>query len=147
MPADQPKHTVIKLLRSNQNRLMCDSHGNAASHLEPTMGTLWQPDTKVAVSRPNLTHWGLVTPFGNIGSGSTLAQVVACCLTAPSHYLNQCWLIIRDVLGIQLRALSLDDVKIPINKTRLKIAVLKWHLGLPGANELTYAQGHRGQWH
>ena len=26
-------------------------------------------------------------------SGSTLAQVMACCLTAPSHYLNQCWLI------------------------------------------------------
>ena len=24
--------------------------------------------------------------------GSTLAQVMACCLTAPSHYLNQCWL-------------------------------------------------------
>ena len=27
-------------------------------------------------------------------SGSPLAQVMACCLTAPSHYLNQCWLII-----------------------------------------------------
>ena len=27
-------------------------------------------------------------------SGSTLGQVMACCLTAPSHYLNQCWLII-----------------------------------------------------
>ena len=27
------------------------------------------------------------------GSESTLAQVMACCLTAPSHYLNQCWLI------------------------------------------------------
>ena len=27
-------------------------------------------------------------------SGSTLAHVMACCLTAPSHYLNQCWLII-----------------------------------------------------
>ena len=39
-------------------------------------------------------------------------------------------------LGIHLRALSLDNVKIPINKTRLKIAVLKWHLGPPGANEL-----------
>ena len=24
------------------------------------------------------------------GSRSTLAQVMACCLTAPSHYLNQC---------------------------------------------------------
>ena len=28
---------------------------------------------------------------------STLAQVMACCLTAPSHYLNQCWLIIGEV--------------------------------------------------
>ena len=30
-------------------------------------------------------------------SGSTLAQVMACCLTAPSHYLNQCWHIISKV--------------------------------------------------
>ena len=30
-------------------------------------------------------------------SGSTLAQVMACCLTAPSHYLNQCWLIITEI--------------------------------------------------
>ena len=30
-------------------------------------------------------------------SGSTLAQVMVCCLTAPSHYLNQCWLIISEV--------------------------------------------------
>ena len=30
-------------------------------------------------------------------SGSTLAQVMACCLMAPSHYLNQCWLIINKV--------------------------------------------------
>ena len=31
------------------------------------------------------------------GIGSTLVQVMACCLTAPSHYLNQCWLIISKV--------------------------------------------------
>ena len=30
-------------------------------------------------------------------SGSTLAQVMACCLTAASHYLSQCWLIIKGV--------------------------------------------------
>ena len=30
--------------------------------------------------------------------GSTLTQVMACCLTAPSHYLNQSWLIISEVL-------------------------------------------------
>ena len=29
---------------------------------------------------------------------STLVQAMACCLTAPSHYLNQCWLIISKVL-------------------------------------------------
>ena len=31
-------------------------------------------------------------------SKSTLAQVMTCCLTAPSHYRNQCWLMIREVL-------------------------------------------------
>ena len=31
-------------------------------------------------------------------SGSTLAQVMACCLMVSSHYLNQCWLIIDGVL-------------------------------------------------
>ena len=31
-------------------------------------------------------------------SGSPLAQVMACCLTSPSHYLNQYWLPIREVL-------------------------------------------------
>ena len=30
-------------------------------------------------------------------SGSTLAQVMACCLTATSHNLNQCWLITSKV--------------------------------------------------
>ena len=32
------------------------------------------------------------------GTESTLAQVMACCLTAPSHYLNQCLLIVSKVL-------------------------------------------------
>ena len=31
------------------------------------------------------------------GTRSTLAQVMACCLTALSHYLSQCWLIIGEV--------------------------------------------------
>ena len=40
-----------------------------------------------------LTHCGLWRQR----SGSTLAQVMVCCLMAPSHYLNQCWLIISEV--------------------------------------------------
>ena len=31
-------------------------------------------------------------------SGPTLAQVMPSCLMAPSHYLNQCWLVINGVL-------------------------------------------------
>ena len=31
-------------------------------------------------------------------SGSTLAYLMACCLTAPSHYLNQHWLVIKGLL-------------------------------------------------
>ena len=33
----------------------------------------------------------LSDPIWRLESGSTLVQVMACCLTAPSHYLNQCW--------------------------------------------------------
>ena len=41
--------------------------------------------------------WPSDTTLWRHKSGSTLAQVMACCLTAPSHYLNQCWLIISKV--------------------------------------------------
>ena len=47
-----------------------------------------------------LTHWGLVIISDAIvfhKTWSTLTQVMACCLTAPSHYLNHCWLIISKV--------------------------------------------------
>ena len=54
---------------------------------------------------------------------STLAQVMACCLTAPSHYLNWTNVDLSSVRthGIHLRALSLDNVKIPINKRDWKL--------------------------
>ena len=47
-----------------------------------------------------LTHWGLVMLWWhryNDISMSTLAQVMTCCLTAPSHYLYQCWFIISGI--------------------------------------------------
>ena len=45
----------------------------------------------------SLTHCGLVMPYGDKRSGSTLAQVMACCQIAASHYRNQCLLIICEV--------------------------------------------------
>ena len=54
------------------------SHQAINSH---DINSLWPSDTK----------WQQI-------SRSTLVQVMAWCLTAPSHYLNQCWLIIKCVL-------------------------------------------------
>ena len=50
------------------------------SSISLLLNSLWQSD---AIRRQG-TEW-------------ILAQVMACCLTAPSHYLNQCWLIISKV--------------------------------------------------
>ena len=71
-------------------------------------------------------------------SWSTLVQVMACCLSAPSHYLNQCWLIISKVLWHSSEDIIIQDLKIPISKTRLKHTFSKSHYDLPGANELMY---------
>ena len=69
-------------------------------------------------------------------SGSTLAQVMACCLTAPSHYLNQCWLIISKVQWHSSECNCTRDTSAPITNISLKMTYLKFHLNLPGANEL-----------
>ena len=63
----------------------------------------------------------------------TLAQVKACCLTAASHYLNHCVLIMK--CGIHLRAISQD---VPINLIFLMCFEIKKNLpSLPGTNTLT----------
>ena len=46
----------------------------------------WLSSVVYSTSYATLRHW----------SGSILAQVMACCLTASSHYVNQCWLFIND---------------------------------------------------
>ena len=43
-------------------------------------------------------YFGLGTPCDGIAFGPRFNQVMACCLVAPSHYLNQSWLIIGEVL-------------------------------------------------
>ena len=72
-------------------------------------------------------------------SGSTLAHVMAWCLMAPSHYLNQSWLIVSKVLyscGIHLGAISSEIPEPPFIKIGLKITNL--NLNLPGANQLIH---------
>ena len=69
-------------------------------------------------------------------SGSTLAQVMACCLMAPSHYLNHCWLIITGVRS-NPRALSKGLMKLILSKLSV-ITLSKLLPHLPGAKELSH---------
>ena len=84
------------------------------------------------------THCGLWTPYGDRYLGQ--------------HWLRE-WLVARrhqaitwtnvDLssvrsCSIHRKALSWEDLKIAINKTRLKITFLESYSDLPGANELTY---------
>ena len=68
-------------------------------------------------------------------SGSTLAQVMACCLTATSHYLNQCWLI-SEALWYSWWTISLEMLKISIIRICCKIVFSKLWQCLSGNNEL-----------
>ena len=45
-----------------------------------------------------ITSLGLSDAIWRYSTWSTFNQVIACGLTAPSHCLNQCWLIIKGVL-------------------------------------------------
>ena len=81
-------------------------------------------------------------------SGPTLAQVMACCLMAPSHYLTQCWLIINKSSDHQLKAISQEIPQPSITKVSLKITYITIHANLPGANELNHVskRGPRSEW-
>ena len=67
--------------------------------------------------------------------GSTLAQVMACWLMAPSHYLNQCWLIISKG---QWHSSEGNFTRYTLNHQSLKLAwkfLTKFHANLPGTND------------
>ena len=81
----------------------------------------------------NITHSAAIWRHK---SGSTLAQVMACFLVAPSHYLNQCWLIhqLSPVTFIWWQFHRRYLSHLSLNLAR------KLSSNLPGANELTQSQ-------
>ena len=84
----------------------------------------------------SFTFWRSDVIWGH-RSWSTLAQVMACCLTAPNHYLNQCDLSSMRSCGIHQREIS--QSKIFNLDMSLKISNLKSLSYLSGANELIQA--------
>ena len=71
-------------------------------------------------------------------SGSALIHVMACCLTAPSHYLKQCWHI-NQVQWHSARGCFTSDLSHQSLKPawKLKTTYLKLQQYLQGSNELT----------
>ena len=94
--------------------------------------------SQVNSSRPSDTIWCHRT-------GSTLAQLMTCysLSQATSHYLNQCWHIIREVQWQSAEANFTRHVhQQSIFKITLKITCLKFHSNLPGVNELMFVNFH-----
>ena len=62
-------------------------------------------------------------------SGSTLAQAMACCLRAPSHYLRQYWRIISEVQWQSHASDLKQEIPQPwYTKINLKIIYLNFHM-------------------
>ena len=74
--------------------------GNYSPHKKPVTRIMFPFDDVIMIKILLNYYWAhcsLITLFYDI-SGSTIDQVMGCCLTTPSYYLNQFWLIISEVL-------------------------------------------------
>ena len=67
------------------------------SFTQPQWVKVWILVTAIQIQKHCFNSLGPSDAIWWQRSGSTLAQVMACCLTATSHYLNQCWLIISKI--------------------------------------------------
>ena len=87
------QHTVL-LHKAQHNcyRIYRFTSNSQASHLQPSPGLLhvyWYPVIQLSLWDSFSSLWP---------SDAIRRHRMACCLTASSHYLNQCWLIINEVL-------------------------------------------------
>ena len=98
-----------------------------------------------ALGGDELIHCNLKMPSGNTDQcgldktqkhRSTLAQVMACCLTAPSHYQNKCWLIINHQITISQNIPQ--QAQPSIAQIILKVNYPKLHSNLQETSELTH---------
>ena len=88
-----------------------------------------------------LTHLGPSDAIWHWGSWSTLVQVMACCLMAPSHYLNQCWLIISKVLWHLSEDIIIRRFEDTNQWSKIKNCIFKITLRSNVANELKEDHG------
>ena len=113
----------------------------------PRLDLEWTQSVSHWYDACNDVHYNSLWPSDDIwwhSFGSTLAQIMAWCLMAPNHYLNQCWLLVKGVLYslafIHLGAIS-QDLQL-MNLMRNMHSEITLSKLLPGASELKFIQGH-----
>ena len=105
-PPPTPPHPPKKTQRKTNKQSM-----------KNCMHISWNILQSINSLRPSTTVW-------RQKSGSTLAQVMACWLTAPIHYMLQYWLTINEGRSSESK------------NTSLEITNFRLHPHLPGLNEL-----------
>ena len=76
----------------------------ACRNFFPLSRSMLTLDVMYSIFNICMVHFDSLWPSDAIWSHrfkSTLARVMACCLTAPSHYLYQCWLLFSKVQSLQ----------------------------------------------
>ena len=87
---------LIEPLGINFNEIAIKIHAFSFKNIHLKMASgKWHP---FCLCLNVLTHLWPTDAIWRHRSGSTLVQVMAWCLMATSHYLNQCWLILNEVL-------------------------------------------------
>ena len=105
---------------------------------EKSVSMSWRHDRRTVLHPRLLIDWVTFLTCCIVTSrcGSTLAPIMACCLKAPSHYLNRCWLIANRVLWNPLKTNFTGLVQVTFRQMRLKNAIIKLFPYLTAACEL-----------
>ena len=75
----------------------------------------WRQITLIPHSSGLFNSLWPIDDIGHHRTWSSLVQVMTCCLTTPSHYMNQGWLIISEV--------SWQSIKSDLTSNMLKISI------------------------
>ena len=143
-------HCVIKESTTNRTSLSLPSAGNdgmSSWYFDMNHNSTMTSTEKyrsilscaqIVQTEKKLTHCGPVTPFGSRNLGQhQLTQVMACCLTALSHYLHQCWVLISEVLWHSPKSNFRANARASVLYGEFENHTFKFVPLLPGANELT----------
>ena len=109
-------------------------------HLSHSCNLLWPSGAIwwIRTGLTELTHCGLVVRYGDYRSESTLAQVMACWLAAPSHNSTNVDFVVSEILWLPPKSNFTAGAQATSLNNQFEIILLEKMQHVPGANELTH---------